>query len=175
MWFCNVLGLCSGSFSEGRERLSTQGFHLCITTRVCCLSPPSCTGIRAPPADVGLFRAILGTRCVVWPQGCCGVSWGSLCLPASCSCAHLPVRGGPWGDPPLLHVPKDGGMSPGHISSKGIYKCLCGHWASSEPLAWGTWHSSLSCPLPQGCPAPQGCYCPGGQHWGGGTKLLLEG
>lgn len=62
-WFCNVLGLCGGSFLEGRERLSIQGFHLCITAVVRCLLPPSCTGIRAPPADVALFTAALGTRC----------------------------------------------------------------------------------------------------------------
>lgn len=181
MWFCNVLGLCSGSFLEGREGLSIQGFHLCIAAMDCCLHPPSCTGTRAPPADVGLFTATLGTRCsmaMVLLQREQG-------LPMSPSPPILPLHPPPSaehpntgrcvGGLPLLHVPKNGGMTPSHISSKDIYKCPCGHQDNSEPLAWGTRHARLSCLSPWGCPAPQGRYCPGGQHWGWETKLLLEG
>jgi len=39
VWFCNVLELCTGSFLEGRERLSIQGFHLHIASMDCLPSP----------------------------------------------------------------------------------------------------------------------------------------
>lgn len=113
MWFCNVLGLCSGSFSEGRERLSTQGFHLCITTRVCCLCPPSCAGIRAPPADVGLFGLVQSH----FGDKVCGMATGLLrselgllvsthilllCPPPN---AEHPGTGRSTGTPPLAACP----------------------------------------------------------------------
>lgn len=59
-WVCNVLGLCSRTLLKGRA--VHPGFPS-LHCQYGLLPLPSCTGIRAPPVDAGLFTGTLGTRC----------------------------------------------------------------------------------------------------------------